>query len=111
MGDSHDYDALRLDVEEHRVGEAAGEGATDRVLGLPLREGQRALRDRRHDPPDLRSELQAEARASVFVPSRRRFELVQRVDVNVDWKAHDAERRRRTRARASDQGTASAVPR
>ena len=111
MGNSHDHDALRLNVEEYRVRESTRESATDRICALPLREGQRALRHGGDDPLDLRGELEAEARAPSFLPGSSLLKLVQRVCVDVDRQAHDAERRRRTRARASDQGTASTVPR
>lgn len=111
MGDTHYDNALRLDVEEHGVGEPAGQGPSHWVLALPLREGERALRDGGDDPLDLGGELQAETGAPGFVLRGGLVEFVQGIDVDDDRKAHDAESRRRTRARASDQDTASAVPR
>lgn len=84
MGDSHDYDALRLDVEEHGVREPTGEGSSHGVLALPPPEGERALRDGGNDPLDLRGELESETRTPGLVPDCSLVEFVEGVDVDVD---------------------------
>ncbi len=84
MGDCHDNNALRLHVKEHGVGEPTGQGTSHRVLALPMREGERALRDGGDDPLDLGGQLEPETGAPGFGPRGGLVELVEGIDVDVD---------------------------